>query len=322
MTRTENRLAVLSNARSRCNAGRRSALAYLDRVDGITHRVTRDPVELPQALDELLAAQPAALAVNGGDGTLQTVLTELHRRGGWENLPPLAVLPGGTTNMSARDITGCGSFRRGLAQFLALRHRPSATWQVEHRPVLKVMTADGTLFCGLFFGIGAIVRGVEFWEEQLKQSRRVGEWGAGTALARGVVGVARQHVPFSTPTAVTVRVDDAPPYEQEVLLLLTTVMRRLFLRLRPFWGPGEGPLSVSWLESSLQHFVRRLPALFRGWEERLPTEEGYHGCRAHRVVLDLEDAWLLDGVVQTLPGPLTLSASDPLVFLLLDGRQP
>lgn len=322
MTHTENRLAVLSNARSRCNAGRRSALAYLDRVDGIAHRVTRDPAELPQALDELLATQPEALAVNGGDGTLQTVLTELHRRGGWERLPPLVVLPGGTTNMSARDITGCGSLRRALAQFFALRNRPSGTWQVETRPVLNVMTADGTVFCGLFFGIGAIVRGVEFWEEQLKRSRSVGEWGAGTALARGVVGVARRHAPFSIPTAVTLRVDDAPPSEQEILLLLITVMRRLFLRLRPFWGPGEGPLSVSWVETGPQRFVRRLPALLRGWEERLPTDEGYHGCRARRVVLDLEDAWLLDGVVQTTPGPLTLSASDPLPFVVLGGHQP
>ncbi len=318
----ENTLAVLSNVNSRCNAGTRAPLRYLDQTRGIVHRVTHASEELPRALDELLTAQPAALAVNGGDGTLQTVLTELLHREGWDTLPPLAVLPGGTTNMSARDVTGCGSFRRGLAQFLALRHQPPDTWPVERRPVLNVMAADGSLFGGLFFGIGAIVRGVEFWEEQLKHSRRVGEWGAGTALARGVLGVARGHAPFASSTSVTLRVDDAPPYEQEVLLLLTTVMRRLFLRLRPFWGPGEGPLAVSWVESSPQRLVRRLPALLRGWEQRLPTEEGYHGCRARRVVLDLEDAWLLDGAVQTTPGPLTLSASDPLVFLVFDGRQP
>ena len=45
------------------------------------------------------------LAINGGDGTVQAVLTEIHNGGHFgDAAPPVAVLPSGKTNLIALDL--------------------------------------------------------------------------------------------------------------------------------------------------------------------------------------------------------------------------
>ncbi|MDZ7826711.1 MAG: diacylglycerol kinase family protein [Gammaproteobacteria bacterium] len=99
-------MAILSNAGSGRNRGRNALLRTLDAVSGVHHRITRSAEEVDAALAELLAPAPAVLAVNGGDGTVQAVLTALEQRGGGD-CPPLAILPAGSTNMTAHDLR-CG----------------------------------------------------------------------------------------------------------------------------------------------------------------------------------------------------------------------
>ena len=102
-----NRLAIVSNAGSGRNR-RRSEL-----------------LRVPDALTDLLVREPDLIAVNGGDGTVQAVLSawaRLRDAGSVpEALPPLAVLPAGSTNMTAHDL-GCGGrLTRRVGDLLALR---------------------------------------------------------------------------------------------------------------------------------------------------------------------------------------------------------
>ena len=164
------RLAVLSNGESRGNRGGRWARLPLDGLGGPS-LLTRGLDELPAALDALLAARPDALAVNGGDGTLQTLLAECARRGVLSDLPPIAVLPGGTTNMCAHDLSGAWNLRRALRAYAALRNRPRSAWPVVSRPILTIETHDGVT-AGTLLGLGAVVRGVEYWQHTLRRRAR------------------------------------------------------------------------------------------------------------------------------------------------------
>ena len=56
------------------------------------------------------------LIVEGGDGTLQRVMTELLVKSPAAALPKVAVLPGGSTNMAAADINQHRSFRQCAAR--------------------------------------------------------------------------------------------------------------------------------------------------------------------------------------------------------------
>lgn len=313
-------LAVLSNPRSRAGHARAAQIATLADLHGVEHHLAVGLDGLAAQLRDILASKPALLAVNGGDGSLQAVLTTLLT-GGFEDIPPLCALPGGSTNMSAGDLGWRGSLRAALPRLLALRDLPREQWPLQQRPVLELRSEDGGFHAGLFFGIGTIVRGAEYWQRELRANGHRGEWAAGAVLLRGAWGLWRRQPPFADATRVRLAADDAAAAELEVSLLLVTVMRRLFLGLTPFWGGGDAPLACTWLDDRPQRLWQRLPALLRGRAAQMRAEEGYHSCRGHRFRLDLDEVWLLDGELHAGGGQIELGASRPLAFVDL-GQVP
>jgi diacylglycerol kinase (ATP) len=314
------RLAVLSNAGSRGNRGGRWARLPLDGLGGPS-LLTRSLDELPAALDAILAARPDAIAVNGGDGTLQTMLTACARMGALGDLPPIAVLPGGTTNMSAHDLSGVGHLRRALRAYAALRALPREAWPVVHRPILAIETGDGA-YAGLFVGLGAVVRGVEYWQAALRTRARGGDLGVALAVARSLWGLARQRPPFDRPTRVGLAFDGAAPAPTEVSALMVTSLDRMPIGMRPYWGDHRGPLVSTWMDARPHRPLRFLPPLLWGHVRGLPADGGYHSLRATSAVLDVDDTWLLDGELQNAPGPLVVRVGGPLSFLDLGQRRP
>lgn len=313
-----NRLAVLSNANGGGRA-RRRVLRALDEAAGVTHAVTHSVDEVPAALDALLAVRPAALAVHGGDGTLQTLLTEWIRRGDGVTLPPLAVLPGGTTNMSARDLSGAGRLTRQLRTYLALSEVAPERWRTLDRPVLAVQGADGAFHAGLFLGLGAVVRGVELWQRALRQGVRAGDWGVGVAVARAAWGLIRRHPAYAAPVQVGITIDDAVVEQADVSALMVTALHGLVLGMRPYWGEGTGPLACTWMGERAARLALHLPQALWGRGGRIPATAGFRSRRAARVRLDVDAPWLLDGEVLPASGPLALAATPPLRFVVLDG---
>ncbi|MCC5886442.1 MAG: hypothetical protein JJT88_08410 [Gammaproteobacteria bacterium] len=309
-----NRLAVLSNPRSKPGHARERLIANLAGLNGVDHQRCGNLSDLPAQLADILATGPQVLAVNGGDGTLQAVLTALLG-GGFDDLPVLCALPGGSTNMSAGDLGAGGSLRRALPALLTLRDQPLAQWPVATRPVLEVRSDDGAFHAGLFFGVGTIVRGAEFWHSELRGAGRTGELAAGAALARGAWGMLRRQPPFADPTRLQLQLDDAEPMDAEVSLLLVTVMKRLFLGLTPFWGSGDAPLACTWIDDRPQRLLRRLPALLRGQAAHMHAGEGYHSQRAEQIRIAVNDVWLLDGELHPGGAALSFQPSRPLTFV-------
>ena len=309
-----NRLALLSNPRSKAGTARQQLIASLSAVTGVDHRLCGSVDDLPALLTDMLASRPQVLAVNGGDGTLQAVLTVLLG-GAFDELPLLCALPGGSTNMSAGDLGAGGSLRRAVASLLALRDQRLPSWPVMTRPVLEVRSREGAFHAGLFFGVGIIVRGSEFWQRELRATGRTGELAAGATLLRGAWGLLRQQPPFADPARLRFAFDGQAPVDTEVALLLVTVMRRLFLGLTPFWGMGDAPLACTWIDHRPRRLLRRLPALLRGRAGQMHAEEGYHSQRAWRIELSLDDVWLLDGELHPGGTALTFRPSRPLGFV-------
>jgi hypothetical protein len=321
-----NRLAILSNAGSGRNRSRSELLRVLDATSGVDHRVTATQSDVPEVLTELLGREPDVLAVNGGDGTVQAVLSawaDLRDAGAVPpELPPLAVLPAGSTNMTAHDL-GCGGrMRRRVGDLLALRDRERGAWRMEQRSPLSVVDEAGTRRLGFCFGMGTIVRGIEYWHERLQHGGGAGEWGAGAALVRAAWGIVRRQPPFHEPAHVRLLAqagDAAGRAEADgaVSFLLATTMRRLFLGISPFWGEGAGPLSVTWIDDGARSFLVRFPALLAGREARLPAADGYHGVRTDRVELAFDDPWAIDGEVFAATSSLALSAGPALACVRL-----
>jgi len=79
--------------------------SYCARNPDIFHYEVEEIGQIAKALEMIARVKPKVLVVNGGDGTVQSALTELYHGGHFDGTPPpVAVLPNGKTNLIALDL--------------------------------------------------------------------------------------------------------------------------------------------------------------------------------------------------------------------------
>ncbi len=159
-------VALLSNPRS---TGNLTILPQIRKLCAsepeIFHYEVEDQSQIADALEAIARVNPRLLVVNGGDGTVQTVLTELyHGEAFGDSRPPVAVLPNGKTNLIALDLGVVGDPLAALERMVALatsdldphlvqRELISLTeGEQSNRPVLGMFLggaglADSILYC-------------------------------------------------------------------------------------------------------------------------------------------------------------------------------
>ena len=122
----------------------------------VLHADARTPVEMLNVLMQFAQQDVNLLAVNGGDGTVQAVLTHLFQQQPFERLPLLAVLQSGTTSMTARDVGFSGSRVKSLIKLFRWVNQGIGQPQIIRRPVLQVQAPGHPARCGMFFGTAGI----------------------------------------------------------------------------------------------------------------------------------------------------------------------
>ena len=218
------------------------------------------PNDISTALAESECAPGDLLVIHGGDGTVQRILSELARKLPHSAWPRIAMLPGGTTNMTAYDINLQRRFADCL-QRLTEYVNGTATLSETARPLVQVTCANSVQL-GFFFGVGDIVRGIEYFHDRLRLNGVRNETGAGLALLRTAWCIMRNRPPFDQPLQVTI---DSSHQPDAVRLLLVTALERLFLGFRPYWGdPTQGPVKCTFVAHHARSFFTSLPALLRG----------------------------------------------------------
>ncbi len=113
-------VALLSNPNS---TGNRSLLpavrCYCAKNPDIFHYEVEEMGQIAKALEMIARVKPKVLVINGGDGTVQSALTELYHGGHFEGTPPpVAVLPNGKTNLIALDLGAEGSALEALERIV------------------------------------------------------------------------------------------------------------------------------------------------------------------------------------------------------------
>lgn len=113
-------VALLSNPNS---TGNRSLLpavrTYCAKNPDIFHYEVEEIGQIAKALEMIARVKPKVLVINGGDGTVQSALTELYHGGHFEGTPPpVAVLPNGKTNLIALDLGAEGDPLEALSRII------------------------------------------------------------------------------------------------------------------------------------------------------------------------------------------------------------
>ena len=317
------RVGVLNNPRS---GGNRKGLGAVRKVLAVyrqvCHREVLTPADVESALVDFARQEVNIVAVNGGDGTVQAVLTVLYNQKPFETIPHLAVLRAGTTSMTAGDVGLKGSREQALRRLLLWAEGGEGEVGILQRPVLRVQVdPHQDPVYGMFLGAAGIYQGIQFCNNRLNRRGFRGEWAPGLTIALFLLAVASRGGDYEAPVPITVGLDQSPPERRDYLLLMISALERLFLGLRPFWGREERTLHYTAVEARPQHLLRALPSLMRGRKNRYGTpDNGYFSHNVQEVQLTFTSGFTLDGELYKAGahlGPVVVQNGGKVSFLRL-----
>lgn len=293
------RVGVISNPLSGGNRRggldgiRRFLLDYPD----IPHREASTVEEVQATLADFARNGLNLVVVNSGDGTIQAALTALFNQRAFQSLPLLALLCGGTTNMTHQDLGLRGPRVAALRRLMNWAHHGEGEALVRRRSILKVQapSCPHPLY-GLFFGAACIFKGIQFFHSRVHRMGLSGDPAHLLIMTRFLWALARRQDALVGPLSTTIRADRSGAVSKDLLLLLITTLDRLILGLRPFWSQGCGPLRLTAVSAGPRRLLCALPALIYGRDNSCVTaRNGYLSCNAREIQLDMDGGFAIDG---------------------------
>jgi diacylglycerol kinase family enzyme len=298
---TAPKIGVLINPLSGGNlSGLEAVRQVISEHPQVLYQDARTPSEILETLTYFARQDVNLLAVNGGDGTVQAVLTHLFNQRPFRSVPLLAVLQSGTTSMTARDIGFSGSRVKSLQKLFRWAIMGKGRPQINQRPVLRVQSPGHPARCGMFFGTGAIYQGIQYFHRKLNSRGLKGEVGPGFTILRFLWAAIRQNSNFIPAVPVAVALDENPPRQLDSFVVLVSTLERLFLGLYPYWGEETGPLHYTALRARPHQLLRALPSILRGRDGyHITAANGYYSHNVEVVKLNLDSGFTLDGQLYT-----------------------
>ncbi len=315
------RIGIVSNPRSRRN---RSQLPEVERIlanhPAIHHCVLSGEDDTDRALEQFAAAGVNVLAINGGDGTVARVLTQLLSMRPFSQMPSIVLLPGGTTNMNAADIGMRGRLKKNIGHLVHWAESGHDNIERLIRPVLRVRhTPRKAARYGMFFGTGSITRGMEYCQGSIHTLGLTDEFGPAITTIRAIWGMLRQDPVFTAPQPTRVELDSGTDTSiRELNLLLISSLERLFLGFHPYWGDEDAPLHCTWLQKPTNKLLRVIPCMLRGRQcKHMSRENGYYSANATQIRLWLNGSFAIDGEIYHVDNehPIIVDNGGELEFL-------
>jgi hypothetical protein len=293
------RIGMINNLRAGRN--KRRALDVLREIEGardVVHAVTTSAQMVPPALAQMEHERVDLLVVNGGDGTLERVLTGLlaHGRPSW--LPVIAPLRGGRTNAAAADFGAARSAAVGLRALLADARSDRLEARVVERAVLRVTPRHGGApRCGMFVGAGLLGRAVTWTSRNLPKGRAQETFGVGLVVGKLLADVVlRRDNELTHAEKIRLAFDGAPLPDEERLITLFTSLDRLIFGIRPFWGTGAGAIKATLVRGGAPRIASTVPRILVGHAPAFATpEHGYTSANVTRAELRCDCEVTVDG---------------------------
>lgn len=293
--------------------------ASVERSPGLAYEELAAITDIPAILSRFAKAGIELVIVNGGDGTVQAVLTSLINDKPFATLPAVSILPMGMTNQIAHDVGLRGRPHATLPRFIK-RLQANGPRSSAVRSVLSLSDGQAPPRHGMFFGNGAFYRGTLLARKEIHPlgvERTVAVGAAlGVFLGRALFKPGALESVYAGET-MNVQLDDDPAWRGEALLVLATTLQHGIYGIYPFWGEAKAPLRVTRLPFPPERLGRAaLPIVF-GWERAWLKDYGYVSASGRCLSLQAFGPSMLDGeTIDTAPGArLFLEAGPDIRFV-------
>ena len=322
------RIALLSNPRSTGNIAQLPRIReYCADHPDVFHYEVEHAHQIGQAMRAIAQVRPKVLAINGGDGTVQAALTELHNGGHFgDNPPPVAVLPSGKTNLIALDLGARGDPIQTLERLIALAQSDDLAPHTVARELIAlrhgIPGTDEMPVIGMFLG------GAGLADIMLYCRDKIYPLGLPNGLAHAITGFvvflkllfgmkSKHFPPDPKPLAVSVR-DQKEQISGRFSLMAVTTLEKLLLS-GELHGERRGTLKLIAVEEKLGSVLRAFFAALAGTLGRNHVR-GVHFEESDEITIEGDSSSLiLDGETFSAETgrPIRLSPAAPLSFVKL-----
>ena len=319
------RIALLSNPRSTGNIAQLPRIrAYCASHTDVFHYEVEQAGQIGEAMKTIARVNPRLLVINGGDGTVQAVLTELLNGDHFDDgaRPPVAVLPSGKTNLIAMDLGIHGDPVAGLERLLEIARSDLSPHLVDRELIaLRCGARESMPVIGMFLG------GAGLADIMLYCRNRIYPLGlpngishvltAFAVVLRQVLGLRAGFLP-PDPRPLKISMSRDGAITGKFALLAVTTLEKLLLS-GEFGGHGRGALKFIAVE---QRAGSLLSAFFASIAGRLGRRKlvGVHIQEADEISIEGDDSQvILDGETFSaeVGRPILLSPAAPLSFVRL-----
>jgi hypothetical protein len=307
------RVGVVTNPGSRRNRVRLDGIrAVLERYPETLHAEAAQVGDLEGIMGEFARREVDLIVVNGG---------ELCNGGAYQQLPAIAVLATGMTNLIALDVGLAGRPEAALVRLLdrvdaggelvSLRRRLLSLSTGGNRPPLH----------GMFFGTAAFHQAVRMARKEVHPTGARGSVAFAMSLAlaiwRALSGRSDRPGPLFQGQDMTIDLDGVRQSGERYFLVLATTLRRLILGLMPFWGGGAGQIRYTSIAFPPARLACALLPVLRGQPRPWMSQRGYVSLAVDDIAITTREPLVIDGefVVPEPDIPVLLRSNREAVFV-------
>ncbi|GAA0468436.1 diacylglycerol kinase family protein [Parasphingorhabdus litoris] len=319
-------VALLSNPNS---TGNRAILpevrSYCVKNSDVFHYEVDAVDEITKALETIARVKPKVLVINGGDGTVQAALTELHQGGHFgENPPPVAVLPNGKTNLIALDLGAEGNPLKALERIVEMAKHDLHDHLVDRELIaLSDGSKDSKVVLGMFLGGAGLSEFILYCRHKIYP---LGLPNAAShlltvfaALASVLFGIRAKFLP-NRPSPISISLIKKGQYQGNFAILIVTTLEKLLLMRRFTRSRGRrGRLQFMAIDQKPAALVRFILSVLFGRLGKT-VQKGIHLEQGDVIRIEGKNSnVVMDGeLFRAKEGkPIVLKSTEPVSFLRL-----
>ena len=314
------KIGIVSNPNSTRNKrGLPKLCAMLSGRPDMLHAEISGIGDLGAVMADFAAQEIGLVVVNGGDGTVQAVLTEIFDDGPFATVPPVTALASGMSNMIAHDVGVVGNRRKAVARIEALARSGDIQRFIVSRRLIRMALPS---FARPRFGMFLVSATIYDMTKANRKLHRIGikdPYAIVVTLGRFALRrllVLDRSDSWYRGKPITIELDGQFVFDDASLVLLVTTLDRCLLNFKPYWGTGDGALRLTNVAYPAPRLLRLLPHLLYGRTDgNLPP--GYLSENCATVTLRMDCPLILDGeIFESCSGaPVTLSGATTARFL-------
>jgi hypothetical protein len=323
------RIALLSNPKSTGNIAQLPRIReYCADHPDVFHYEVEQASQIGEAMKVIARVRPKVLAINGGDGTVQAALTELHNGGHFgDEQPPVAVLPSGKTNLIALDLGAKGDPIETLERLIELARTDDLGPYIVERELIALrrpgeVEHEDRPVIGMFLGGAALATSMLYCREKIYP---LGLPNSVAHVLAAIAGMTKLILrakasflpPDTTPLSLSMSDQDSRLTGRFSLLLVTTLER--VLMSMELGDRRAGALKLLAVE---ENPVSVFGAFFASVAGKLgrSTMRGVHFQETDEITIESESSHvILDGETfhAEFGRPINLRPAPPLSFVKL-----